>query len=148
MALMGSRVLRAGALLAIAQHVWAFFPADVGMPRLGRAARGRVCASRLRVQASTSPSGDSEAAARRAAYLREREAREQQLLPQRVDMEEFFDEDVCPDYIERWGGMHRQVAMEGPSRKALEMAVDSEWAVDAWTETPTETEEVTPTPSS
>ncbi len=147
---MGSRLLRAGALLAIAQHALAFVPAAAGVPQLGRAARGRVCAARLRVQAraGTSLGGDSEAAARRAAYLREREAREQQLLPQRVDMEGLFDEDVCPDYIERWGGMHRQVAMEGPSRKALEMAVDSEWAVDAWTETTTETEEGTPTPSS
>ena len=140
------RLLTVGGLIVAGGGAWAMAPAAAGLPRFGRAPRGRVCAARLRVQ-STAGDG-SEAEARRAAYLREREAREQQLLPRRVDMEAFFDEDVCPDYIERWGGMHRQVAMEGPSRKALEMAVDSEWAVDAWTETPTETEEGTPTPSS
>jgi hypothetical protein len=63
-------------------------------------------------------------------------------------MQLFFDNDSCPDYIERWGGMHRQVAMEGPTRMALEMAVDSEWAVDSWTVSPTATEtEVVPTPT-
>ena len=63
-------------------------------------------------------------------------------------MEHMFGEDKCPEYIDRWGGMHRQVAMEGPTRKALEMAVDSEWASDSWTETGTPTEtEGTPTVS-
>ena len=90
-------------------------------------------------------------ATRRAAYLRQRDARERQLLPQQVNMEGMFgeDPDACPEYIARWGGMHRQVAMEGPTRKALEMAVDSEWCVDGWnTETPAVTEgEVTVTRS-
>jgi len=71
---------------------------------------------------------DGEADARRAAYARGRDAREQQLLPTRVDMAAMFEGDTCPDYIERWGGMHRQVAMEGPTRQALQMVVqDSEW---------------------
>ena len=92
---------------------------------------------------------DAEMDERRAAYLRERAAREKLLLPKRVDMETFFGEDKCPEYIARWGGMHRQSAMEGPTRKALEMAMDSEWAVDSWNDTPTSTEtEGTPTPSS
>lgn len=89
---------------------------------------------------------DAQAEARRAAYLRERDAREEELMPERVDMEALFGDDTVPDYIERWGGMHRQVAMEGPTRKALEMAMDSEWAQDSWTDTPTKTEsEGTPT---
>ena len=83
---------------------------------------------------------DSEAEARRAAYLRDREAREKRLVPQQVDMEILFGDDKVPEYIERWGGMHRQVAMEGPTRMALEMAIDSEWASDSWTATPTNTE--------
>ena len=78
---------------------------------------------------------DSEAEARRAAYLRDREAREKRLVPQQVDMKILFGDDKVPEYIERWGGMHRQVAMEGPTRMALEMAIDSEWASDSWTAT-------------
>lgn len=87
---------------------------------------------------------DSEAEARRAAYLRDREARERRLVPQQVDMEILFGDDKVPDYIERWGGMHRQVAMEGPTRMALEMAIDSEWASDSWTATSTPTNTETP----
>ena len=63
-------------------------------------------------------------------------------------VEHLFGEDTCPDYVERWGGMHRQAAMEGPTRKALEMAMDSEWATDSWADTPTPTSEPgTPTVS-
>ena len=99
-------------------------------------------------QAGRADASDEEAAARRAAYLRDRDAREQRMLPHRVDMEHLFGEDTCPDFVERWGGMHRQAAMEGPTRKALEMAMDSEWATDSWADTPTPTSEPgTPTVS-
>lgn len=93
---------------------------------------------------------EAEANERRATYLRARDAREQQLLPSRVDMTAMFEGDTCPEYIERWGGMHRQSAMEGPTRQALQMVVeDSEWCADSWesVSTPTDTFESTPTPS-
>jgi hypothetical protein len=141
------------ALLAMTQVACALVPA-AGLRQLGHGASGRdftaqswkpvhrrrpVIKKPLSLQAGTAES-DPDAEARRAAYMRDREVREQLLLPKRVNMEAFFNEDVCPDYIERWGGMHRQVAMEGPTRMALEMAVDSEWAVDSWTVSPTATE--------
>ena len=106
-----------------------------------------------RTHGASEPAGradasDEEAAARRSAYLRDRDAREQRMLPHRVDIEHLFGEDTCPDFVERWGGMHRQAAMEGPTRKALEMAMDSEWATDSWADTPTPTSEPgTPTVS-
>lgn len=104
---------------------------------------------RMSALGSSGEAAAESAAARRAAYLRERDEREQRLVPKRVDMEDLFgeDSDTCPEYIARWGGMHRQVAMEGPTRKALEMSMDSEWCTDSWTETPTVTDEGTVTPS-
>jgi hypothetical protein len=128
----------------------AFLPcaarASAAALRYGRAHCG---STRMSALGSSGEAAAEAAAARRAAYLRERDEREQRLVPKRVDMEELFgeDSDTCPEYIARWGGMHRQVAMEGPTRKALEMAVDSEWCADSWTETPTVTEEGTVTPS-
>jgi hypothetical protein len=134
-------------LLLETGSTWCFVasvPSFSSRLRSGPSARTVGCS----VRKDGPDAADSEADSRRAAYLRDREAREGKLLPNRVDMEHMFGEDKCPEYIDRWGGMHRQVAMEGPTRKALEMAVDSEWASDSWTETGTPTEtEGTPTVS-
>eukprot|EP00961_Rhodomonas_salina_P131079 1764546-Rhodomonas_salina.2 len=73
-------------------------------------------------------SADSEVERRRKQYLRERA--EEGANGKGESLYENKDPDVVPEYIARWGGA--DLAQEGPTRGALELMNDSEWAQEGW----------------